>query len=190
MFISEKTVKSNTGISSISQEEANQQAQIMDDRNCTYCTNCTNCTNCINCIDCRNCINCRNCTNCIDCNNCTYCRSCTYCTYCTNCKNCRNCTYCTNCTDCIDCIDCRNCINCRNCIDCRNCTTGQSLGILNDWFSFTYLKQDKQYVKIGYKEKTISEAKEYWSNKEKKQEILAGVLFAETLGKLRGWNQE
>jgi len=85
MYKSAPTACNNVGISYISQEAADTQAELMDK------------VGCINCINCNNCINSNNCN------------------YCNNCINCNNCNYCYYCYDCYDCYDCYNCYDCYDC---------------------------------------------------------------------------
>ena len=63
-YESMKTAKGNTGVSYISQEDADNQAAEMDSANNMNCYNCSDCSNCSNCSYCYNCSDCSNCSHC------------------------------------------------------------------------------------------------------------------------------
>ncbi len=43
-FESAQTARGNIGVSYVSQEKANEQAQEMDANNCVYCSGCSDCS--------------------------------------------------------------------------------------------------------------------------------------------------
>lgn len=80
-FESVKTVKGNIGVSYVSQEAADLQAEMMDKNDCYNCTNCNRCYKCYNCNYCNYCYKCYYCNNCTDCNNCDNCTDCYSCDF-------------------------------------------------------------------------------------------------------------
>ena len=68
---------------------------------------------------------------------------------------------------------------------------GQSLAALgypDGWFAYTFhTKEGEQRVKIGCRDKTISEGRIYWANKENRREVFAALDYAEAIGRARGW---
>ena len=62
------------------------------------------------------------------------------------------------------------------------------LGQPNGWHAWTYCdKENKQRVRVGCHDFTITEGRKYWAGKENRREVLASLDYAEYIGKLRGW---
>jgi len=185
MFISEKTVNENIGYSEISQEKANLQAQKMENNGCYKCYNCNDCNDCEGCYKCHDC---NNCYKCYDCNDCEGCYNCYNCNDCYKCHDCDSCYKCYDCYDCYNCNDCNNCNNCYKCYDCYNCKIQPILaGFPNNWICYGRLIEEKLQIVCGCRKKSYSEAKEYWTGKENKQEVLAAVEYIATIARLRSW---
>lgn len=61
------------------------------------------------------------------------------------------------------------------------------LGYPDGWHAFTHCTQGEQRVRVGCRDYTISEGRNYWSGKDNRREVLAALDYAEAIGKLRGW---
>ncbi len=63
-----------------------------------------------------------------------------------------------------------------------------TLGWPDGWFSYTFVtKEGEHRVMIGCQDKTISEGRAYWANKENRREVFASLDYAEAIGRARGW---
>jgi len=101
------------------------------------------------------------------------------------CYKCYNCNDCNNCEGCYKCHDCNNCYKC---YDCYNCKIQPILaGFPNNWICYGRLIEEKLQIVCGCRKKSYSEAKEYWTGKENKQEVLAAVEYIATIARLRSW---
>ena len=62
------------------------------------------------------------------------------------------------------------------------------LGCPNGWANaFAWLKAGVLMVQVGCQSKTITEAREYWTGKEDRREVMAALDYAEAIAKSRGW---
>jgi hypothetical protein len=62
------------------------------------------------------------------------------------------------------------------------------LGCPDGWKNaFSWLKDGTLIVEIGYRRKTMAEARAYWTGKYNRREVMAALDYAETVAKLRGW---
>ena len=62
------------------------------------------------------------------------------------------------------------------------------LGQPDSWGAFAWLFKDELQFRVGCQSKSLSEAKEYWSGKENRREVMAAINFAVTTAKIRGWD--
>ena len=66
-----------------------------------------------------------------------------------------------------------------------------ALGNPDHWFSFAYVtKENVMRLRIGCRDKTLVEGREYWKGKDDRREVLAALDYAEAIAKLRGWKTE
>lgn len=90
VFVTEKSLRGNIGISYFSLKDAMRQWDEMDYNFCTDCRECSGCYGCIKCVDCDRCVNCTDCYRCVlctECENCSFCRECEVCYRCVNHKD-------------------------------------------------------------------------------------------------------
>ena len=65
-----------------------------------------------------------------------------------------------------------------------------SLGQPDGWDAWTYCDTNGlQRVRVGCRDFSIAEGREYWADKEDRREVLAALDYAEAIGKIRGWKQ-
>ena len=103
-------------------------------------------------------------------------------------NGCYKCYNCNDCNDCEGCYKCHDCNNCYKCYDCYNCKIQPILaGFPNNWICYGRLIEEKLQIVCGCRKKSYSEAKEYWTGKENKQEVLAAVEYIATIARLRSW---
>ena len=62
------------------------------------------------------------------------------------------------------------------------------LGWLNGWYAYTFFSKEHGHrVRVGCRDVSIEEGRRYWAGKPDRREVLAGLDFAEAIGRLRGW---
>ena len=75
--------------------------------------------------------------------------------------------------------------------DLRAANLAAQLGHPNGWNAWTYVsKEGEQRVRVGCRDLTIAEGRDYWAGKDDRLEVLAALDYAERIGKLRGWGEK
>jgi len=62
------------------------------------------------------------------------------------------------------------------------------LGTPNGWHAHAWLRDGWLSIRVGCHEFRLSEACDYWQGKENRREVMAALLYAESVAKLRGWS--
>jgi hypothetical protein len=59
-------------------------------------------------------------------------------------------------------------------------------GFPNGWFALAYYHNKKVRVSVGCQKFTLPEAREYWTGKDDRREVMAALDYIETVLKIRG----
>ena len=65
-----------------------------------------------------------------------------------------------------------------------------SLGYPDAWAAFAWVKDQVIQVRVGCRDFSLTEGREYWKGKENRREVLAALDYAEKIAKIRGWIPE
>ena len=60
-------------------------------------------------------------------------------------------------------------------------------GVPDGWRCVGWLKNGVIMLRVGCRNKTIADGREYWANKENRREIMAAIDYIEAVAKIRGW---
>jgi hypothetical protein len=60
-------------------------------------------------------------------------------------------------------------------------------GAPDNWRCVGWMRDDVLSVRVGCRDKRLHEAREYWTGKAERREVMAALDYVEAIAKLRGW---
>ena len=60
-------------------------------------------------------------------------------------------------------------------------------GLPNGWRCVGWLKDGVIQLRVGCRDKTLTEGRAYWADKDDRREVMAALDYIETVARLRGW---